>query len=121
MPADASPDARTASVAAAIANVMFRPENRYFEVSDTYRDRSKSLTSAAILVGNRLASKCVMYPIPLPPARRTSHIDCTSFPTGVIAPMPVTTTRRLILLFLELRHNPVAKDPHAAGPATLPD
>ena len=82
-----------------MAKVMLRPENAYFCGSSTYRERSKSLTSAAMRVGNFDASKCVIRPMPLPPARSTSHMASMSFPTGVMTPMPVTTTRRLMLHF----------------------
>src|SRR5512139_103010 len=40
------------------------------------------------------ASKRVMGPMPERPASSASQDDATSLPTGLIAPSPVTTTRR---------------------------
>jgi hypothetical protein len=48
------------------------------------------------LVGNPDASKWVIKSMPLRPSIRACHIELTVFPTGVMHPMPVTTTRRLI-------------------------
>src|SRR5262249_36533596 len=38
-------------------------------------------------------------PMPLTPARMFFHAVETSLPTGLMMPMPVTTTRRLLMLF----------------------
>ena len=56
-------------------------------------DGSKSLTSAAIRVVRRDGSNWVMGPTPDLPAIRPAQVDGTSLPSGVMAPMPVTTTR----------------------------
>ncbi len=52
------------------------------------------LTSQAIFVSYRLASKLLMIPAPHFPATEFSQNCCALFPIGVTAPMPVTTTRR---------------------------
>src|SRR5580700_3722285 len=41
-----------------------------------------------------------MGPTPLAPVLSEFHIDLTSLPTGVTQPIPVTTTRRLIVICL---------------------
>src|SRR5688572_26096153 len=43
------------------------------------------------------ASKCVIGPAPLLPARMLVQVVSTSAPKGVTSPRPVTTTRRIIL------------------------
>jgi hypothetical protein len=43
------------------------------------------------------ASKEVIRVIPLRPSTRLVHMAGTSFPTGVTAPRPVTTTRLISL------------------------
>jgi hypothetical protein len=42
------------------------------------------------------ASKAVIGPIPLFPARILAHDPATVFPTGLTIPSPVITTRRLL-------------------------
>ena len=92
------PASRTASVAAAMAKVTLRPHDWNRRASPTQSESRKFRTSAAIFVGNREASKCVIRPMPLPEWRSTFHIASTLLPTGVTTPMPVTTTRRLMLV-----------------------
>src|SRR5687768_16588612 len=55
---------------------------------------SKPLISPATLLAVLTGSKIVIGPIPLRPLTRPSQKAATSLPMGVIAPMPVTTTRR---------------------------
>src|SRR5204862_3094427 len=55
---------------------------------------SKSLTSAAIRTGRPSASNARMKSMPLSPATAARQVSGAVFPTGVIAPRPVTTTRR---------------------------
>ena len=64
---------------------------------------SKSFTSAAIRTGNSLGSKARMKSTPLSPASAARHVARASFPIGVTAPSPVTTTR-LISTSLDARH-----------------
>ncbi len=54
---------------------------------------SKPLTSAAMRTGSALASKPSMTSMPLRPLRTACQVACRSLPTGLIAPMPVMTTR----------------------------
>ncbi len=54
---------------------------------------SKPLTSAAMRVGSSDASNWVIAATPLVPARHASHVESTSLPSGLIAPIPVITTR----------------------------
>src|SRR5690349_11690393 len=58
---------------------------------------SKPFTSPAMRVGNALASKCVIGPMPLLPATTFCQAVATSLPTGETMPRPVTTTRRLFM------------------------
>src|SRR6266550_587453 len=55
---------------------------------------SKSRTSPPIFASTREGSKSVMRRIPLRPAFIHSQVVRASLPSGVTAPMPVTTTRR---------------------------
>src|SRR6185369_472562 len=57
---------------------------------------SQPLTSEEMRVGNLLASKCVVWPTPESPRSRACHIVSTVCPSGVIQPVPVTTTRRFM-------------------------
>src|SRR5690348_7920230 len=63
----------------------------------TYCAGSKPFTSPAMRVGNALASKCVIGPMPLLPATTFCQAVATSLPTGEMMPRPVTTTRRLFM------------------------
>src|SRR6185312_16888814 len=56
---------------------------------------SKSLTSAAIDTGKLSASNARMKSTPLLPATRLDQVVGTSLPTGVTAPRPVITARRI--------------------------
>ena len=56
---------------------------------------SKPLTSAAMRTGKSLASNASIQSTPLRPATAASQVDCASSPSGVTAPRPVTTTRRM--------------------------
>src|SRR5437870_9731149 len=55
---------------------------------------SKSRTSPPILASTREGSKEVIRRIPLRPAFMQSQVVRASLPSGVTAPIPVTTTRR---------------------------
>src|SRR5574338_768607 len=55
---------------------------------------SKSLISPATLLPTRDGSNIVMRVIPLRPLTSPSQNVSTSLPSGVMAPMPVTATRR---------------------------
>ena len=59
--------------------------------------RAEGEKSAAILEadGRLEASKRVIVPIPLRPAKIASQVSGTVFPNGVTAPKPVMTTRLL--------------------------
>src|SRR5260370_26290224 len=54
----------------------------------------KPLTSPAILQSKIVVSKCVIRPIPETPSIKFDQTVSTSFPIGVMKPMPVTATRR---------------------------
>jgi hypothetical protein len=74
---------------------------RRSEIFDNSSERKsagqKFLTSAAIRVGNELASKWVIMSTSERRDKRLSHVLAASLPKGVIAPMPLTTTHRLII------------------------
>src|SRR5438067_2835694 len=55
---------------------------------------SKSLTSPAMRLGRSFASKRVMGPMPLFPARMPCQVGSLPIPSGVTRPIPVTTTLR---------------------------
>src|SRR5215467_105695 len=59
----------------------------------TIRSGSNPLTSPAMRVSRRFASKRVMGPIPDRPAQMAVQYSGTELPTGVSTPSPVTTTR----------------------------
>ena len=82
----------TASFAAASASRTFRSSLRT-SFGDATPLGSKSFTSAAIRTGKALGSNERMKSIPLSPASAARHVERASFPTGVTAPRPVTTTR----------------------------
>ncbi len=56
---------------------------------------SKPFTSHAKRTGKVDASNFVIGPPPETPSMIARQVAATSLPTGVIAPIPVTTTRRL--------------------------
>src|SRR5258708_5087717 len=59
-----------------------------------YSSGLKPLTSPAILQSKIVVSKWVIRPIPETPSIRFDQTVSTSFPIGVMKPMPVTATRR---------------------------
>ena len=63
-------------------------------------------TSAAIRVAKVAASKSVIGPTPPRPSHSARQDDSASRPTGVIIPMPVTTTRRRTVCLLTHRIQP---------------
>src|SRR5438552_17822720 len=67
-------------------------------------------TSAAIRVGNALASNLVIGPTPLRAARRFSHACATVLPTGETTPRPVTTTLRFDMLWDGPQATPCGRD-----------
>src|SRR5688572_4410332 len=64
---------------------------------------SAGFTSQAMRHFWSLASKCVIGPAPLLPARIFFQVVSTSAPKGVTSPRPVTTTRRMISLHGKLQ------------------
>ncbi len=87
------PLSETACPAAATAYWVNRSMRRASPFSMPKASGAKSLTSAATLLLKSDASKCVIGPTPFLPWHRLSQNVLISFPTGVIAPMPVITTR----------------------------
>src|SRR5229473_4449320 len=59
-----------------------------------YSSGLNPLTSPAILQSKIVVSKCVIRPIPETPSIKFDQTVSTSFPIGVMKPMPVTATRR---------------------------
>src|SRR6185437_7878179 len=84
----------------------------------TYCAGSNPFTSPAIRVGNALASKCVIGPMPLLPATTFFHVVATSLPTGETMPIPVTTTRRLLM---GTPHSRKSMQDHATDATASPD
>ncbi len=68
---------------------------------------SKPFTSAATLTRKPVVSNAVMVPMPDSPLTSASQLCGAVLPTGVMAPMPVMTTLRSILLPLSGAHAPV--------------
>ena len=89
-----SPASATASLAEATANCTFRSSLRA-SLAEMTVVGSKPLTSAAIRTGKPSVSNAPMKSTPLRPLRAASQDEGTSFPIGVTAPSPVTTTRRI--------------------------
>src|SRR5215208_7158952 len=92
------PESPIASRAAATAHTTFRSSFRA-SLGETTLVGSKSLTSAATRTGNSDASNARMKSTPLRPASAASQDDATSFPIGVTAPSPVTTTLVMTLVY----------------------
>src|SRR5512142_948864 len=90
------PESFTAISAAASAKWMKRSLRRASLRSMNFVG-SKSFTSPAIRVGNVEASKSVIGPTPLLPATSALQDSSTPMPTGETSPIPVTTTRRLLM------------------------
>ncbi len=86
------PESASASFAAPSASRTLR-SNRRSSFGPARPVGSKSLTSAAIRTGKPSASKARIQSIPLSPATAAFQVERASFPTGVIAPSPVTATR----------------------------
>ena len=89
--APSRPASATASRPAPSASSTFRSSFRT-SFGEATALASKSFTSAAIRTGNSLASKARIQSIPLSPASAARHVARASFPIGVTAPSPVTTT-----------------------------
>src|SRR5207249_8083522 len=89
---------RRAWIAAASPKLPARPRFSPMDGSplSRYLDRSKSLTRPAICTLYVSGSNVVMRPTPLLPATNDCHVESTSLPTGVTAPIPVTATRVMI-------------------------
>src|SRR3954471_4016199 len=83
-----------ASTAAATPKCTSRLTLR-ISLGDIAAAGSKSLTSAAIDTGKLSASNARMKSTPLLPATRLDQVVGTSLPTGVTAPRPVITARRI--------------------------
>src|SRR5581483_6760424 len=66
----------------------------------TYCSGSNPRTSPAIRAANCVASKCVIGPMPDVPARSAAQFDSVPMPSGDTRPMPVTTTRRGLVMTL---------------------
>src|SRR4051812_36469791 len=87
------PASATASLAAPSASTTLR-SNRRSSFGGASPAGSKSFTSAATRTGNPSASNARIQSIPLSPATAARQVSGAVLPTGVIAPRPVTTTRR---------------------------
>src|SRR5579875_303469 len=90
------PASAHASRAATIANCSHRSRRRAWTRSR--RSAGSAAAHAAIRAGRPAAQSSVSAVTPLRPARSESQVDAASVPTGVIAPMPVTTTSARLLL-----------------------
>ena len=87
----------TASLEAASRNCVKRAMRRASLGSMSCSSGLKSLTSAAIFTGQLLASKSVMGPTPHLPSRMAAQKSLMFLPMGVTAPIPVITTRLLVM------------------------
>jgi hypothetical protein len=87
------PASASASTDAAQARCTYRSCRRISFLGIT-SSGWKSRTSPAILASSRDGSNEAMQSIPLRPAMSDAQVVGTSLPSGVMAPMPVTTTRR---------------------------
>src|SRR6476469_3088709 len=106
----ASPESCSAMRAAATMRCAKRSILRIF-LRSMYSCGSKSFTSQANFTSNSDGSNCVIGPAPLRPATRFSQVVSTSFPRGVIMPIPVITTlRRPFELMLASSHAEAAVD-----------
>lgn len=90
-PSVVSPAPRTASRAATTAYCENRSERRR-RLRSKWSSGTKFLTSAAMRVGRSRASKREISATPDLPASSACQLVSLSLPTGVRAPMPVTTT-----------------------------
>src|SRR5262245_10067286 len=80
--------------AAAIETWMKRSPSLIFFFSIHF-SAENPLSSPANFTAWAEVSQAVIGPIPLRPARRPSQVLSVSIPTGLTAPMPVMTTRRI--------------------------
>src|SRR5438309_4506027 len=64
----------------------------------TYASGSKFLTSPAMRVANWVVSNLVIAPMPLWPALIPAQFASVPIPSDDTSPMPVTTTRRLLII-----------------------
>src|SRR5437016_2097073 len=64
-----------------------------------YSSGSKPLTSPAICVANCAASNFVMVSTPLRPAVSPAQLASVPIPSDDTRPMPVTTTRRVLVMW----------------------
>ena len=87
------PASATASFAAPSASTTFRSSRRR-SFGPASPVGSNSFTSAATRTGRPSVSKVRIQSMPLSPATAARHVSGAVFPTGVMAPSPVTTTRR---------------------------
>src|SRR3954453_16339469 len=90
MSTSTSPESAQASMAATMASCAERSRRRAFTRSST--SVGSTLTRPAILTGICSAHSSVRWRTPEVPARRASHVLATSPPTGLVVPIPVTTT-----------------------------
>ena len=90
-----SPESRAASIAAPTPKCTLGPVLRV-SLTDIASVGSKPFTCAAMLTGYSLASKLLITSTPLTPATRFAQVVGTSLPTGVTAPRPVITARRIV-------------------------
>src|SRR5438105_4316904 len=88
-----NPASWSASFVAARPNWMKRSLRRASFLSMNW-PASKFFTSPAMWLGRPLASKRVICPTPLLPARAASQVSLVPIASGVTSPRPVTTTLR---------------------------
>src|SRR5262249_4469026 len=88
------PDCAIASRAATSASCETRSSRMSF-FSSKCRSGSKSLTSAAMPKRSASRGSEVIGPIAERPSRSAAHVAGAVWPSGVTAPMPVMTTRRM--------------------------
>src|SRR5450759_4149269 len=69
-----------------------KASKRRASLAESHFATSKPFTSPAIWVGNALASKCVMRPMPDLPAMMLDQAAPTTIPTGYMMPRPVKTS-----------------------------
>ena len=85
-------------LAAPMANFVWRPRFSHTAASSPTSASDQLRTSAEMRVGKLLASKSVVKSTPDLPSLRLAHSCGTVVPRGVTQPMPVTTTRRLMVI-----------------------
>ena len=90
-----APASFQASRDAIIANCSERSKRRISTRSIT--SDGSTATLAAKVTENSCAHSSSSLRTPLLPASKASQVEETSPPSGVVAPSPVTTTRRLVI------------------------